>query len=79
MTRKKKMKTVFNENTDLFWDQKKFRSVYNENTNQFWVFKKWFWWSLVDFEIKEKFKTNNQLKNMSMKISTKYLSMTNMN
>ena len=37
-------------------------------------------WSLADFEIKEKkIKTNNQLKNMSKKISTKYIRLENMN
>ena len=34
---------------------------------------------LADFEIKEKIKTNNQLKNMLKKISTKNINMANMN
>ena len=32
---RKKIKSIFNENTNQFCDQKKNRSVFNENTYQF--------------------------------------------
>ena len=32
---RKKIRSIFNENTDQFCDQKKNRSVFNENTYQF--------------------------------------------
>ena len=36
----KKIRSVFNENTDQFYLLKKIRSVFNENTDQFYVLKK---------------------------------------
>ena len=63
----KKFRSVSKEDTNLFCVWKKFRSASKENTDLFFVWKKGFWWSLTDFEIKEKIKTENQLKNMSKK------------
>ena len=43
MTKKiflKKIRSVFNENTDQFYVLKKIRFVFNENTDQFYVLKK---------------------------------------
>ena len=33
----RKIKSVFNENTNQFFVLKKIRSIFNENTDQFWV------------------------------------------
>ena len=35
----KKIKSVFNENTDQFYVLKKIKFVFNENTDQFYVLK----------------------------------------
>ena len=35
-----KIKSVFNENIDQFWELKKIKSIYNENTNKFLELKK---------------------------------------
>ena len=37
----KKIRYIFNKNTDQFWCVKKIRSIFNGNTDQFWcVLKK---------------------------------------
>ena len=36
----KKIRSIFNENTDQFYVLKKIKSVFNENTDQFYVLKK---------------------------------------
>ena len=74
----KKFKSVSKEDTNLFCVWKKFRSASKENTDLFFVWKKGFWWSLTDFEIKEKIKTENLSEHVK-EISTKYLSMENLN
>ena len=75
---KKNTDMYFNENTDQFYEQKKYRFVFNENTDQIFFLKVLMIISRFSNQ-RKKIKIDNQLKNMSKKIPTKYLSMTNMN
>ena len=61
-----KIISIFNENTNLFFDLVKIKSVFNENTNQFYVWKK---------KIRsEKYKSIFELKKSNLKNKDQFLS-----
>ena len=70
----KKFRSTSKEDTDLFCVWKKFKSASKEDTYQFCVWKKGLMIINRFWNQRKKIKTDNQLKNISKKISTKYLS-----
>ena len=79
-TTRKNSRSVFNENIDWFVTRKNSRPVINEDKDLFCILEKNVLLIISRFwNQRKKIKTYNQLKNVSKKILTKHISVTNMN